>query len=128
MAHFVEGSTRGFVSASALAMGTAVKLSAANTIVASAAAGDSTIGYVLEDAAAGRTVSVKLLNGGGTSPAICGGTVTLGALLVSNASGQVVVATQTGAGAQPTSRIIGIAIEAGVAGQVIEVLNETFVY
>ncbi len=128
MAHFVEGSAKGFVSTVALTMGTAVKLSAYNTVIPSTAATDASIGYVLEDAAIGRTASVKLLNGTGTAPAICGGTVTLGAFLVSNATGQVVVATQAGAGVQPTGNVIGVALEAGVAGQVIEVMPVSFKY
>lgn len=128
MPHFLEGSAKSATAATALSMGTVVKLTAYNTVAAAAAATDNILGYVMEDAAAGRAVSVKLLNGSGTAPAVAGGTITIGSYVTSNGTGQVIAATQAAAAAQPTTRVIGLAVEAGVAGQVIEVEPLNFIF
>lgn len=127
MPHFVDSSSKGFSTAADLAMGVAVKPGAtAGAVVVSTAATDKTIGFVTEAAKAGRTVNVKLLDGNGTVPVVLGGTVAIGDTLVVTAAGAVITGTQAGAGAQPVNRAVGIALEAGTIGQVIEAVPVSY--
>lgn len=63
-------------------------------------------------AAQGRSVTRQK---GGLARVVCGGTIAAEAFVTSNASGQGVATTTTG------DRYVGVAREAGVAGQVISV-------
>lgn len=128
MPHFVDSSSKGFNALAALNMGTIVKLNASGQVVVTTSAADIAIGTLTESVTAGRTANVKLRNGSGTLPVLLGGTVAVGALLVSNGAGAAVAATQATAGTQPTSQVIGIAVEAGVAGSIIEAIGTDFVY
>lgn len=122
MSHFVDSNSKGFLASTALAMGTIVKLNAGGAVLATAAATDVSIGVTVEAATAGRTVNVKMRNGGGTSPVVLGGTVAVGDALTSNASGAAITTVTTG------NQVVGYAIEAGTVGQVIEFWPATLKY
>ena len=97
---------------------TIVKLSAAETVVAAAAASDAVLG-VSEDipSVSGERVDVTLT---GISFVVAGAAVALGALVMSDASGRAITAT---AAAGTNVRTIGMALEAAsAAGDVIRVL------
>lgn len=119
--------SKGFVATAALGRGILVKLASGN-VVASAAATDATIGVTENSCEAGETVSVRLVNAQGTMQVKLGGTVAVGNLLVTNASGLAIAGTQAIAGAQPTSRVVGLALEAGVANDIIEVELMSFLF
>jgi len=88
-------------------------------VVPAAAATDKLIGVTREmGSASGEPVDV--IHDGITYVTL-GGTVTRGDLLTSNASGQAVVAAP---GVGVNNRVIGIARQSGVAGDVIDVVIE----
>ncbi len=95
-----------------------VKLSAAETVIQSAAAADSSIGVANEVAAAsGERQDVVLA---GIAFVEAGAAVSLGALVMSDASGRGIAAT---AAAGSNVRVIGTALDAATAaGDVIRVL------
>lgn len=92
-----------------------------DTIVAAAAAADSVIGAVQlvappgSNAASGDRLDVMIE---GIADVKAGGTITRGALLTSDASGQVIAAT---ASAGANVRIVGIALASAVSGDIIPV-------
>lgn len=116
-----EGSAKGYVATAALAEGLAVKISAGNVVVATAAT-DAIIGITQGKYAAGETASIKLRSGSGTVKVKLGGTVTVGAKLTSNGTGAL-IATTTAA-----NEVIGVALEAGVSGDFIEAMPANFLY
>ena len=61
-------------------------------------------------------------------PVILGGTVAVGAPLVSDSNGKAVSATQATAGAQPGSWVFAVARQAGVLGDIIEVEGAKIIY
>lgn len=65
-----------------------------------------------DPAAAGRAALVAIA---GKVKVVCGGTVTRGAAVMSNASGQALTATST-------NIILGTALETGASGRIIEIL------
>jgi hypothetical protein len=95
-----------------------LKLSAAETVIQSAAAADASIGVANEVAAAsGERQDVVLA---GIAFVEAGAAVSLGALVMSDASGRGITAT---AAAGTNVRVIGTAIDAATAaGDVIRVL------
>ena len=137
MANFVEDSSRlNFPSGSDFTSGgttytapnTVVKLNASGQIVPVAAITDDPIGILMNCPDASGTADVLSVNQQGSGKVVCGGTISRGALITFNASGQAVAATQSTAGAQPTVRVIGRALEAGVSGQVIAFQSLFFLY
>lgn len=94
-----------------------VKLSADDTIVAAAAATDSVLGVLGEiDAESGDHVDVVLA---GVAEVVYGGNVTRGALLTSDANGKAVAAAPASG---VNNRILGVALESGVSGDIGSVL------
>lgn len=99
--------------AAAVAGRTIVKLSADGTVVAAAAATDALIGVTNAVAAAtGERADVVQ---SGIADVICGGVVTRGGLLTSDASGHAVTASAN-------DRVVGIALVSGVSGDIIPCL------
>lgn len=76
-----------------------------------AGAGSRVVGVLQNKPDNGQAAEIMVL---GVTKAIYGGTVTAGAALESNASGQLV--------AQTTGQVVGIALESGVSGEVHPVL------
>jgi hypothetical protein len=110
--------TKSFKAGGTIAARTLVKFGADDqTVVAAAAVGDLILGVTTDlPVVAGETVDVILV---GIGEAIAGGTITRGALLTSNATGQVVAAAPA-AGAN--NRIAGVAIASAAANDIIAVL------
>lgn len=122
MAHFVDGGSKGFAALAALPFGVIVKLNSAQQIVLATSATDTIIGIMAEAVTAGRTGNVRLRNAAGTSNVVLGGTVAIGDALTSTATGTAITTVTAG------NQVIGYAIEAGVAGQVIEIWQATLKY
>src|SRR5579884_1522554 len=78
-----------------------VKLSA-GALALCAAATDACIGFLLDEGSPGQNVMVRLLSAQGTLNAVAGAAISANALVTLNASGQVVTATQTAGGSQPS--------------------------
>lgn len=106
----------------------AVKLSS-GALALAAAATDPVIGFLLDVGVANQNVMVRLLSAQGTVNAVAGAAISANALLTVNASGQVVTATQSTAGTQPSVTVVGRALEAASgAGQIIEIEPMNIVY
>lgn len=129
-----SGGNMGFVSTndlSSASVGTIVKIDSSNAptnIVAAAAAADVPVGVLIDQPTAGQTGTVRLRNAEGTSFVKLGGTVAVGNPITSNASGLGIAATQTAGGSQPTVQVLGFAMQAGVSGDIIEILPASLVY
>lgn len=97
----------------AIAKGKAVKAGSDKDHVAvAAAASDKIIGWAQNDAdVAGDKVEVALPGGG--SKVLCGGSVSMGDMLTSDASGKAIVTTTN------ADRYAGVAMQDGVAGDII---------
>jgi hypothetical protein len=107
-----------------------VVLNATRQAVLAAASTDAISG-VLDEVPQGATgsVSIKHISANGTGKVKAGTAISKGALLTSDANGKAVTATQTTAGAQPTKRVFGRALEAATAdGDVIEFEHLFFLY
>lgn len=107
---------KGFAIATTQTEGKIVKVSAAGTVVLAAAATDKLIGVLNSDVTANDTASVALRSSPGTFKVLLGGTVTLNAYITTNATGLGIATVTTG------NEILGQALEAGVAGDLIEVV------
>lgn len=106
-----------------------VTLSAGVLAIATSATQGLILGALLDEGTPGQNVMVRLLSCQGTYNAVAGAAISQGALLTLNASGQVVAATQSTAGAQPTQQVVGRALEAAAgAGQIIEIMPVNFSY
>ena len=122
MPRYREGGVMAFTSTndlSSTAVGTIVKIDSSNapgSVVPAAAATDKLVGTTLDQAAAGQTITVRLRSAAGTLSVKLGGTVSVGDAVTSNASGAGVATTTAG------DQILGYALEAGVSGDVIELL------
>lgn len=127
MSQFNAGPSKGFVATSALREGIGVKLSSGQ-VVAATANTDDVIGFTMNSCEAGETVSVRLINAQGTTKARAGGNISVGNYLTVDGDGEVVAATQTTAGSQPTVTVVGQALEAGVDNDLIEILPMYFLY
>lgn len=119
MSQYNAGGDKGLVASGDLGDAVIVKKSSASQVVVGAAATDALIGVTVGSAKSGDPVSVRLRSAEGTSKVKLGGTVTLGAKVTSNGSG-LGVATTTGG-----NEVVGIALEAGVSGDIIEIMNTT---
>lgn len=122
MPHYVDSGAKGFLAPAALALGTIVKLNASGQVVVAAAATDLLLGVVQEAAAAGRTANVRLRNANGTSNVLLAGTVAVNDAITSNAAGLGITTVTAG------NQVIGYAVEAGVAGSIIEFTPATLKY
>lgn len=118
MSQFVEGRRRTFVAGSGLtaAQFRIVKGSGATVVLASAAT-DLALGILDNQPVAGDNASVTLRNGQGTAKLILGtGGAAVGSKLTSDANGAGIITTTAG------NEVVGIALQTGNAGDVIEVL------
>ena len=89
-----------------------VKLDTSGNVVLAAAASDSILGVIREEATSGNPATVQF---GGIAKVIAGGTITTGAAVTSDGSGKAVAAS---AG----NRILGIALSPNiVSGDIISV-------
>lgn len=86
------------------------------TVIQGAAAGDSLIGVSDITAATGERVDVQLTD---LAPVEYGGNVTRGALLISDSVGRAIAAT---AAAGTNVRVMGVAMESGVSGDIGSVM------
>lgn len=121
MSQFVEGSNKGYVATAALADGIIVKLASGNVVV-SAAATNKFIGVTVGAIAAGETGTIRLRSTAGTLKVKTGGTIAVGDRVTSDAAGKA-VATTTAA-----DEVLGMALEAGVTGDFIEVMPSLTLY
>lgn len=122
MSQFVEGSNKGYVALLALGDGVAVKLNGSGQIIVATAATDKIIGVTVGKVAALETGTVRLRSATGTTRVKAGGTIAVGDRLTSNGSGQA-IATTTAA-----NEVIGMAVEAGVSGDFVEMIPANTLY
>lgn len=106
--------TKSYVAGGAIGPNRVVKFSASGTVVLSAAAADLSIGVTRPQitGATGDRMDVVLE---GIADTICGGVVTRGNAVTSDANGAIVNAVAGNRG-------IGVALESGVAGDIVPVL------
>jgi len=137
MSNFQEGSSRlnfpsgnDFTSSGTTfnAPYTVVKLNGSNQVVPVTATTDAVLGVLYNCPTATGTADVVSVNQAGSAKITAGGTITAGALITFNSSGQAVAATQTTAGSQPTVQVIGRALEAATTGKVFAFITEYFLY
>ena len=121
MSQFVEGGNKGYVATSALADGLAVKISSGQVVVATAAT-DKIIGVTVGAIAAGETGTIRLRSAAGTMKVKLGGTVAVGNRVTSNGSGALINTTTA------ADEVVGVALEAGVSGDFIEVMPANHLY
>jgi hypothetical protein len=107
-----------FIAGGAIPANSAVKLSAANTVVVTTAITENVIGFARTTAASGDVVTVETASGV-IVKAILGGTVSLGAELMPKASGAGVLDTAAGS----TAVSCAIALAAGASGETVPVLT-----
>ena len=91
----------------------------------SSAATDKVLGSLQNKPRSGETAEIAVE---GNFKVILGGTVAVGAPLVSDSNGKAVSATQATAGAQPGSWVFAVARQAGVLGDIIEVEGAKIIY
>lgn len=125
MSQYNTSGHKGIKATAALAKGILVKITSGEVVV-SGAATDKTIGVTTAAVGAGELADIRLLSAQGTSKYTAGGNIAVGDLLVAAAAGKVVALTQAAAGAQPTSVVVGRALEAGVSGDLVEAEVITF--
>ena len=97
-----------------------VKLNASKQLVLASAATDFLFGVVAglpDSSAVGTPVDVAVRNGSGTFKVVAGGTIAVGDLITSDANGNAVTTVTSG------NEVLGVAVEAAVAGQVFEYLK-----
>jgi hypothetical protein len=106
--------TKSFVAGGAIGPNRCVKFSASGTVVLSAAAADLTIGATRPQitGASGDRMDVVLE---GIADMVCGGVVTRGTAVTSDAAGAIL-------NAAAGNRSVGVALESGVAGDIVPVL------
>ena len=105
---------KSFVAGAAVTPNRCVKMSASGTVILAAAAADLTIGVTKPQitGATGDRMDVVL---SGSADTVCGGVVTRGTLVTSDANGAIV-------NAAAGNRAVGLALESGVAGDIVPVL------
>lgn len=91
-----------------------VKFSASGTVVLAAAAADLSIG-ITKPQITGATGDRMDVVHAGIADAVCGGAVTRGTAVTSDAAGAIV-------NAAAGNRSVGVALESGVAGDIVPVL------
>ena len=102
-----------------IVMNRLVKLSSGAVIYNTATATDDPLGVSVSVAAEGESVSVQLLNTGGTMEMTAAGAITVGARVFAAASGKV----QALPGSAGTYRLVGLAMQASAGdGGIIEVM------
>lgn len=121
MSQFVNSSSKGYVATAALGDGILVKIVAGQVVVATAAT-DKMIGVTVGAVAAGETGSIRLRSCYGTTKVKAGGTIVVGDRLTSDATGRS-IATVTAA-----NEVIGMALEAGVVGDFVEIMPANTLY
>jgi hypothetical protein len=116
MSQFNTSGTKGYVATAAVGEGIIVKLSSGQAVVATAAT-DKFIGVTMNKAAAGETASIRLRSSQGTIKVKAGGTIAVGDKLTTNGSGQAIATVTAG------NEILGMALEAGASGDMVEVMQ-----
>lgn len=118
MTQFVEGRRRTFVAGAGLTAGQfRIVKQAGNTVVLASSATDLAIGVLDNQPVTNDMASVTLRNAQGTCKLVLGvGGATVGAKMTSDANGAGVATVVAG------NEVVGIALQAGNAGDVIEVL------
>ena len=115
MSSSIQTNVKSYLSTAAIAAYVLVKKSGSNVVALDTEATDVAIGVTLENAAAGRPVAVRLLNGGGTALVKAAGAIAQNAAVRQLNTGLI---DDTG-----TTPIVGYAEEAATAaGDIIEVL------
>lgn len=106
--------TKSYLAGGAIVPNRCVKFSASGTVVLSAAAADLSIGVTRPQitGASGDRMDVVL---GGIADTVCGDVVTRGTVVTSDVNGAIV-------NAAAGNRAVGIALESGVAGDIVPVL------
>jgi hypothetical protein len=105
---------KSYVAGGAVTPNRCVKFSASGTVVLSAAAADLTVG-ITKPQITGATGDRMDVVHSGIADAVCGGTVTRGTDVTSDAAGAIVNAVTD-------NRAVGVALESGVAGDIVPVL------
>jgi hypothetical protein len=102
--------------------GICVKLDASNqgAFIPVTAITDDTIGQITDQPQAGQVGTIRLQNASGKNYVQLGGTVAIGSKLGLTTNGRAVALTQASAGAQPVNTLLGVAVEAGTVGAIIE--------
>lgn len=116
MSQYNASGHKGIEAGADLTKGTLVKISN-GTVVAATAATDKIIGVLTADVKAGQVADVRLRNAQGTSKVRAGGNVAVGDYLTADADGEAVATTTAG------NEVVGMALEAGVDNDIIEVVN-----
>lgn len=93
-----------------------VKLDTNGEVALASAATDAFIGVLQNKPKAGETAEIRLVNAEGTLKVVLGGTVAKDAMVTADSAGKGVSTTTVG------NYVLGMALEAGVAGDIIEVL------
>lgn len=114
MSQYNVNAEKGIRATADLGEGLVVKVVGGEAVVATAAT-DVSIGVTTTAVKAGQVASVRLRNAQGTTKVRAGGTIAAGALVTAGTAGRAVATTTAGA------QIVGIALEAGVAGDFIEI-------
>lgn len=118
MSQYNASGHKGYVTDNALAKGLAVKLSAGKVVVATAGT-DFIIGVTVAPASAGSVADIRLRSSQGTTLVKAGGTIAIGDAVTATTGGAAITTSTAG------NKVIGVALEAGVSGDFIEVLNST---
>ena len=118
MSQFNTSGEKGYVATAALGDGVIVKLSSGQVVVATAGA-DVSIGVIVGATAAGGTANVRLRSAQGTLKVQAGGTVAVGDAVTATAAGKAITTVVA------ANQILGYALEAGVSGDMIEVMPST---
>jgi hypothetical protein len=102
--------------------GICVKLDASNqgAFIPVTAITDDVIGQITDQPQAGQVGTIRLQNASGKNYVQLGGTVAIGSKLGLTTNGRAVALTQASAGAQPVNTLLGVAVEAGTVGAIIE--------
>lgn len=118
MSQYNAGPEKGIRAAADLDVNLIVKLADGEAVVATGGA-DVAIGVTTTKVKAGQVASVRVRSAEGTSKVLLGGAVAAGDKVTASAEGKAVKATTAG------HEVVGIALEDGVFGDVIEVVNTT---
>ncbi|SDP33350.1 hypothetical protein SAMN04487914_10895 [Arthrobacter sp. ok909] len=124
MAKFIEGNHFSAPAAADLSalQYKAVKLDSTGKVVAATAATDVILGVLDNTPVSGELASIWLRTSNGTFKVKLGGTVAVGDAVTSNGSSAGITTTTAG------NQIIGYAVQAGVSGDIIEVMPSTAKY
>lgn len=124
MAKFIEGNHLSRIAGADLSAHQykIVKLNSSDEVVAATAATDVILGVLDNTPADGESASVWLRSANGTFKVKLGGTVAIGDAVTSNGSSVGIATTTAG------NQILGYAVQAGVSGDIIEVMPSTAKY